>query len=153
VAAFDPRAVWADLYARIRARLFPVMRPDARQEVAAHFEAFLADDATAAAIRPVIIHGDFGPRNVLATGGTGEREPLRLTGVLDFDFAGLGDPAVDLAAAESFGLEALWAAYPGGETLRSRARFYRGTFALGEALYGAEYGDVEAFSRSIAPYR
>ena len=147
---FDPRGVWADLLARIRARLFPAMRPQARREVAAHVEAFLTDAATAA-IRPALIHGDFGPGNVLAAGGAGE--PLRLTGVIDFDHAGPGDPAVDLAAAESFGLEALWAAYPDGEALRARARFYRGTFVLQEALYGAEHGDDEAFLRSIAPYR
>src|SRR5215218_1638177 len=68
VAAFDPRAEWADLSARIEARLFPAMHPDARRAVAARFEAFLGDPRTAA-IRPVLVHGDFGPGNVLATGG------------------------------------------------------------------------------------
>jgi aminoglycoside 2''-phosphotransferase len=150
VAAFDRRAEWTDLYARIRARLFPAMRRDARRDVAAHFEAFLGDPR-AAAIRPALVHGDFGPGNVLATEGAGGAP--RLSGVIDFDRAGLGDPAVDLAAAESFGLAALWDAYPGRAALRERARFYRGTFALQEALYGVEHGDEAAFTRSIAPYR
>jgi aminoglycoside 2''-phosphotransferase len=149
--AFDPRAPWAGLYARVRARLFPAMRPAARREVAERFEAFLNDAAGAVAIRPALIHGDFGPGNVLATGGAGA--PLRLSGVIDFDHAGPGDPAVDLAAAEGFGLEGLWEAYPGATALQERARFYRGTFALQEALYGVEHGDAEAFERSIAPYR
>ena len=147
---FDPRGAWADLFARIRTRLFPAMRPDARREVAAHFEAFLGDAATAA-IRPALVHGDFGPGNVLAE-DAGAGAPPRLSGVIDFDHAGPGDPAVDLPR-QSFGLEALWARLPGGEALRDRARFYQGTFALQEALYGAEHGDDEAFSRSIAPYR
>ena len=60
---------------------------------------------------------------------------------------------VDHAAAESSGLEALWAAHPDGEALRDRARFYRGTFVLQDALYGAEPGDAEAFGRAIAPYQ
>lgn len=32
-------------------------------------------------------------------------------------------------------------------------RFYRGTFALQEALYGIEHDDREAFERGIAGYR
>ncbi|MGW8226836.1 MAG: phosphotransferase family protein, partial [Anaerolineales bacterium] len=32
-------------------------------------------------------------------------------------------------------------------------RFYKGTFALQEALYGVKHGDPKAFERGIAPYR
>ena len=33
-----------------------------------------------------------------------------------------------------------------------RVAFYRGTFALQEALFGVENGDEEAFRAGIAPY-
>ena len=43
--------------------------------------------------------------------------------------------------------------YPDGEALRDLVRFYRGTFVLQDALYGAEPGDAEAFGWGIAPYQ
>lgn len=146
LARFDPLAEWADLYARIRERLFPHMRPDAREGVAQHFEAFLRDPGSAA-IRPALTHGDYGGGNLLF-----DPQTQRLTGVIDFDHAGVGDPAVDFAAAQGLGLRRLAKVYPEVEAALDRVRFYGGTFALQEALYGAEHGDDEAFHRSIAPY-
>lgn len=149
----DGRERWADLYARIRERLFPDMRPDARAAVATHFERFLAD-ARAFDWRPALRHGDFGGGNLLVDPATGT-----LAGVLDFGSAGLGDPAVDLAAIlatagedERF-LRHFLAAYPELASGVDRARFYRGTFALQEALHGVEHGDREAFASGIARYR
>jgi hypothetical protein len=43
--------------------------------------------------------------------------------------------------------------YPVTGAILSRARFYAGTFALQEALYGLEDGDQKAFERGIAQYR
>jgi hypothetical protein len=70
---------------------------------------------------------DFGPGDVLAEGTA-----RRLTGVIDFDGAGLGDSAVDLAAAQGFGPPEVWAAYLGGEALRERDDA-RGTAHRGDA--------------------
>lgn len=149
VAAFDPLTGWADLFERIRLRLFPSMRLNARAAVERHFEAFL-DDPASRAIAPTLIHGDFGTGNLLYDTAT-----LTLTGVIDFDSSGLGDPAVDVAAALS-GPRAFV------EELRTRCdllpaadgrvRFYRGTFLLQEALHGVEHDDPEAFRSGIAPY-
>ncbi|HEV8636338.1 MAG TPA: aminoglycoside phosphotransferase family protein [Chloroflexota bacterium] len=148
-AAFDPLAFWRDLYAGIERRLFGHMRPDARAATARRFEAFLADPASAA-FRPALVHGDFGTGNIL-------HDPVRLaaTGVIDFGHAGVGDPAVDFAALPwtppPF-FEGLTAAYPDVALAPDRVRFYRGTFALQEALFGAEEGDEAAFRAGIAPY-
>jgi hypothetical protein len=127
LARFDPLAEWADLYARIRERLFPHMRPDAREGVAQHFEAFLRDPGSAA-IRPALTHGDYGGGNLLF-----DPQTQRLTGVIDFDHAGVGDPAVDFAAAQGLGLRRLAKVYPEVEAALDRVRFYGGTFALQEA--------------------
>lgn len=43
----------------------------------------------------VLVHGDFGPNNVLLDPAT-----LAVTAVLDWEFAGIGDPALDLAWCE-----------------------------------------------------
>jgi aminoglycoside 2''-phosphotransferase len=147
--AFDPLARWAELYARLQRHLFGHMRPDARRESERRFEAFLGDPRHRG-IAPTLVHGDFGTGNIL-------HDPVarRITGVIDFSEAGADDPAVDLAAVlwgpEDF-VAGIAGAYPGIDPMRERMRFYARTFALQEALFGAEQGDAEAFRRGLAPY-
>lgn len=140
----------ADRYAHIRSLLFPRMRPRARRDVAARFEAFLSD-ATAAAEEPVLIHGDFGPSNILF-----DEDRQTPSGIIDFGCTGLGDPAYDLAGllvgyGEAF-FQRLLAMDHRLRSLAPRARFFAGTFALEEALFGAETGDAEALRAGLAPY-
>lgn len=149
----DGRERWTDLYTRVRERLGPHLRPDARIEVARHFEAFL-DDSRSFEYGPVIRHGDFGAGNILVDPATS-----RLSGVIDFDSAGLGDPAVDLATVVAPGgygnafVQAFRSAYPVTDAILARCEFYRGTWALQEALHGIDVGDAGAFERGIARYR
>lgn len=149
----DTRDEWADLYARIRERLFAYMRPDARQAVAAHFESYL-DDAAHFAFAPALRHGDIGPGNLLYDPAT-----RRLSAILDFGSASYGDPALDLASSllgpRGYGehlVTALQAAYPGVTEMLPRARFYAGTFALQAALYGAEHDDPDEVRDGLAAY-
>ena len=139
----------ADLYARIREKLFPHMRPDAREWTERHFETFLNVKAR---FDPVLKHGDFGTSNILF-----DRRQRMICGVIDFGSSGLGDPAYDLAGLLSCYGEAFvrrcWKAYPEIETFMDRVRFYQGTFALVEALFGIENGDPAAFKSGIETYR
>ena len=150
---FQGSEEWRDLYDRFRGNLFPFMRPDARLEVTKHFEDFLSDEANSS-YTPALIHSDFGPGNILYDTRTNS-----ISGIIDFSSAGWGDPAVDFAAllcSVSYGeqfLERFTPIYPLTEAILSRAKFYAGTFALQEALYGLEDGDPEAFERGIAEYR
>jgi aminoglycoside 2''-phosphotransferase len=144
---------WRELYDRFRSRLFSFMRPDARAWVTQHFEDFLSDERNCS-YAPVLIHGDFGPSNILY-----DAQACSISGVIDFSSTGWGDPALDFAALigpvsypESL-IERFSAVYPGIEAALSRARFYAGTFALQEALYGIENEDQEAFESGIAAYR
>jgi len=149
-AAFDPLAAWRDLYARIRWRLFPLMRPDAHAATARHFEAFFADPAGLPP-SPALVHGDFGTGNILY-----DPKARAVSGVIDFGSAGPGDPAVDFAAlpwSPPPFYDGIASAYPEIRTAAVRVRFYRGTFALQEALFGAEQDDEDALRRGIAPYR
>ncbi len=125
------------------------MRLDARQAVSAHFKSFL-DDSALNQFTPAPRHGDFGSGNIL----TDERG-IAISGIIDFEFAAIGDPALDIAALSTLG-DTLFgrfaAAYPAIETMLPRARFYRGTYALAEALHGFKNGDQEAFEAGMALY-
>ncbi len=126
------------------------MRLDARDEVAGRFEAFLATDENTTWI-PVLRHGVFGSGNILYDATDGE-----LTGVIDFGSAGLGDPAVDIAALPTLGQEVLdraLVAYPEAAGYLDRAVFYPSTFALQQAWYGLRDSSEEDFTLGIARYR
>jgi len=146
------RETWTAMYANIRERLFPRMRPDARERVAAHFEPYLAD-ARNFGYSPALIHGDFGPSNILY-----DARARSIGGIIDWSGAGLGDPSNDIAAliglmgyGEDFARR-LESVYPGVADMLPRARFYAGTFALQEALFGLETGDAKALAAGLAEY-
>jgi aminoglycoside 2''-phosphotransferase len=146
----SPLDYWRQMYNDIRTLLFPHMRADARQWAIDHFETYLADD-TLQQFKPCLIHGDLGPGNVLY-----DTAAHVLSGVIDFGFSGLGDPAQDIAAASCFGdafIAAMAENYPQLHTYLPRARFIKGTFALQEALHGVKSGDREAFESGIEQYR
>lgn len=152
-AGYRPLVHWEDLYGRIERRLFSLMRRDARETVASSFESFLGHRRNREE-PPALTHGDFGTGNWLHETG-GEGGP-RLTGVIDFDGARLDDPAVDVAAATSVSsvpafVDTFRRAYGVTERVDARARFYRSTFALQEALFGVEHGDAEALG-ALAAY-
>ena len=146
----DTRAECEDIYRRMRDKLFGHMRPDAHEWASEHFEAFLRDDSSFA-YEPVLKHGDFGPSNILF-----DKDHGRISGIIDFGGSGLGDPAYDFAGLLSgYGEEFVrWCGedYPEVELFLPRIRFYRGTFALLEALFGVENGDEQAFRAGIAQY-
>lgn len=145
-----PVEPWSNLYRRIQIELFPLMAAESRGRASALFETFLADPFNVA-VQPVLVHGDFGGSNILF-----DPEYGAISGVIDFGSAHLGDAALDLAALATYGepfLQRIAASYPLDEALTRRARFYLGTFALQEALYGVEHDDPAAFKRGIAAYR
>jgi aminoglycoside 2''-phosphotransferase len=149
IAIQDRVDEWADLYANIRAYLFPHMRADARADVGARFEAFLATGG--ADWTPVPRHGDFGSGNALYDSGIDS-----VTAIIDFGSAALGDPAVDIAALSTMGesvFQSALVAYPEAVAYQERAAFYRSTFALQQAWYGLRDGSQEDFEYGIARYR
>lgn len=149
----EGREDWIALYGAVREKLFPAMRPDARRSISEHFEAYL-DDPHLHNFEPRLRHGDFGGSNILWDPAKGA-----ITGVLDFSFCGMGDPAADLASIATQGEDFLERIAPRCEPeparlaeMLARARFYRGTFALQEALDGLRDGDQEAYRRGMETY-
>ncbi|MCB0007527.1 MAG: phosphotransferase [Anaerolineales bacterium] len=141
---------WRDLYQRIEQKLFVYMNPQAQAAVAAHFGDYFQNPARYA-FTPAVRHGDFGSGNILFDPKTGT-----ISGILDFAFTGVGDPAVDFAGLQRFGPEfyrQCASHYPAMLTAEVRIDFYGGTFALQEALFGLEHDDPAAFAAGIETYR
>lgn len=140
---------WANLYAEIRQYLFPLMRPEACEWAANHFEGYFKTPSLQR-YDPVLRHGDFGTSNILYDGFA-----QAISGIIDFGFTGIGDPAVDIAAISCYGesfRKRFPNTYPEISSMLERARFYKGTFALQEALYGFKKGDKDAFENGMAMY-
>lgn len=134
-------------FSEVREHLFPFMRPEARGIVTRHFEVYF-NNPSLQEYEPSIIHGDFGGSNILY-----DRD--KVTGIIDFSFARLDDPARDLAAVSTYGddfFTRIRRHYPNIESLLERAKFHRGTFALYEALHGFRYNDKEAFASGMEEY-
>ncbi|MDX1438142.1 MAG: aminoglycoside phosphotransferase family protein, partial [Anaerolineales bacterium] len=149
----DTREDWVSMLTQIREQLIPRLNKEESQRVIENFENFLVDDENFD-YEPVLRHGDFGTVNVLY-----DPDSKRLSGVIDFGNAGIGDPALDLAAvmAPSFGyglefVSRLERIYPIHDGLLRRARFYVGTFSLQEALYGIEHGNNRIFQEGLDEY-
>jgi aminoglycoside 2''-phosphotransferase len=140
---------WTSLFVDIQQHLFPLMRPEARTEVRNHFEAYL-HQSQYQKYEICLRHGDFGPSNILY-----DPQISQVTGVIDFDSTGLGDPAVDLAAVSCYGepfFERFCEVYPVEAAQLERARFYKGTYALQEALHGFRNNDRQAFDDGMSEY-
>lgn len=145
----DTEEEWWDVYGRIQTKLFPYMRLEACKNVAHHFESVL-NDPQQYQFEPQLRHGDFGTGNLLHNPESGQ-----MSGIIDFGFTVLGDPAFDLAGLLNYGepfVQEIARHYPAVEQYWPRIRFYNGTFALFEALFGIENGDEDAFKRGIEQY-
>jgi aminoglycoside 2''-phosphotransferase len=147
----DPYTDMLNLYRKIKEKLYPFMRTEAQSETSRMFDKFLSGGKRSN-IKLALIHGDFGSSNILWNS-----ESKRVTGIIDFGGSGIGDPAYDFAGLlSSFGerfFNQCMSQYPNGERISERVAFYRGIFALQEALHGLENNDPQAFENGISRYR
>ncbi|MEO0351245.1 MAG: phosphotransferase [Cyanobacteria bacterium P01_A01_bin.15] len=139
-----------NVFQRVRIQLIPRMRPDAQVWAINHFETFLSQPEHFSHT-PVLKHGDFGASNILF-----DQTTKSISGIIDFGNASLGDPAYDFAGLlSSYGenfVRQVGNDYPNFDELWPRIRFYQGTFALLEALFGLENSDINAYESGIAEY-
>jgi aminoglycoside phosphotransferase (APT) family kinase protein len=144
------RQRWQSLAGRLRTEVLPLISTSAgRLRAASDIRA--AETAAGATGTYGLTHGDLGGENVLIGAATGA-----LAGVLDWDDAVPGDPAVDLAAilahAPRWLAAGLFARDPSLAQLERRANAYLGTFALQQALWGVESGDEDDVAAGLAGY-
>ena len=146
----DPRR-WERFAQDVTAVLFPLMSGQGRERAEAELNQVLALDPSGDAL----VHGDLGGENLLWD--LAESGP-RLTGILDWDEAQIGNQADDLASI------AVTVGWPlairldvqrhGGETPTiPGARAIAATFALQQALPAALSGDAPSLADGLTPYR
>ncbi len=143
----DQLTEYETFFSEVKEHLFIFMRSDARDSINKHFEHYFNNERLHK-YNPSIIHGDFGGSNILF-------DENKITGIIDFGFAGLSDPARDIASVSTFGesfFERICRYYPNIESLLERAKFYLGTYALYEALHGFNNNDKEAFKNGMEQY-
>jgi aminoglycoside 2''-phosphotransferase len=126
--------VWVRLFEDVKRELFPLMMPHAREWVTNHFAPILADEDLMN-YQPCLINGDTTPYHVLF-----DPQARRISGIIDFGTAGIGDPSADFATliyfyGESF-LRRMAKFYPEIRDGVDRARFWAGTLELQWALSG-----------------
>jgi hypothetical protein len=107
--------------------LLPLLPADARPAARQAVTDMLAAER---AVAPVPVHGDLGMHNILWHDvGDGRPADLAISGLIDFDNAALGDPAIDVAPLlGQFGSAALAGAITPG--ILDRAKLHRATLSL-----------------------
>jgi aminoglycoside 2''-phosphotransferase len=131
------------LYKAAERELLPLMMGWARAWVRELFHPVLDGDLDLA-YSPAVVHGDLAPYHLCFS-----PTAHRLSGVIDFGNAGLGDPAVDLGSLIlAFGEGLVWqieTVYPRMSGLVDRARFYAATLELRWALAAVRSRDPAWF--------
>lgn len=130
---------WVNAYGRIREKVFPLLLPHLREWVTEHFESHLADRSNFE-YEMKMVDTDIPPYHIMF-----DRTRKRLSGIIDFGCAGLGDPAIDLGVViynygESF-FKRFYKVYPEAESYLKRARFYAGAHEVRWLLTGVESGN------------
>lgn len=128
------REDWLELYERVHEQLFPYLMAHAKIWVEKHFS-WVIENPYFMEYEPVLMHGDISCYHILF-----DDDCRRISGVLDFGTAGLGDPAADFGCViyqygETF-LKQMSRYYPEIDNHVARARFWAGTLELQWALGG-----------------
>jgi len=147
VPRFSPQAWrqrYCNFYTWIQEHLFPLVSERPRTRVRNVWEPFL-DDETNFLFQPVLIHSDLAAEHILCNLQSG-----RVTGVIDWEDAALGDPALDFAGLSYLGeldsLRAVIHAYQGAvavDILEKRAAWYSSLAPYYQARYGLETGSLD----------
>ncbi|WP_430882644.1 phosphotransferase family protein [Fusibacter sp. JL216-2] len=146
----DSRKNWMTFYGEVREHLYPMMREDATIKLSLLFETFLSDPRNFT-FEPRLIHGDFGPTNILY-------KEEDISGILDFGETCIDDPAIDIAALiGKFGygqefIKLMEPSYPKVLDYLNRAKFYASTFALQDALFGYKHKNKEMLQFGLEDY-
>ncbi|HEX8288076.1 MAG TPA: aminoglycoside phosphotransferase family protein [Pyrinomonadaceae bacterium] len=138
---------WMKAYQHIQDKVFPFLMPHTRDWASNHFESYLAHKGNFD-YELKMIHSDIPPYHIIFDG-----QKKRISGIIDFGSAGIGDPAIDFGSiiyylGESF-LNRFYKVYAEAETYLRRARFYAGEKEIRWLLNGIEKSDVRWFAIHI----
>lgn len=143
--ASDWRDQQSSFYEEIQQHIFPLLHAHEQHYTRALWESYLHRDANFA-FAPVLIHRDLGPDHIFW-----EAESGRLTGVIDWGDACIGDPAIDFAGlyrelSPGFSRRVLnWYGRGVDASFWSRVRFYANIVPF----YAIRFGQHERSSHHI----
>ncbi len=146
---------WLSLLDELQQELFPFLSSYMQDQIEEIFHPLIGDN-TFMDCREYLIHGDLRSYHILY-----DPDSRRITGIIDFGSAGLGDPAYDISSIINDygeGFAALISRhYPGIKEMIDRARFWALTSELQWALAGVRTQDPSWFlvhltgARDISP--
>jgi aminoglycoside 2''-phosphotransferase len=132
---------WLKCYQDAQRHLYPLLWADQRHWIDDLFTPVLDGSLDMAQVTPALIHDDLAAYHILHS-----PDQRRITGVIDFGMARLGDPAADFALiistyGESF-LKRMGSYDPAINDALDRARFLSGALELSWAVEGARTNDL-----------
>lgn len=135
---------WIEVYGRIQEKVFPFLMPHVREWATEHFESHLSERSNFE-YKLKMVDTDIPPYHIIF-----DRKKKRISGIIDFGCAGLGDPAVDFGViiynyGESF-MNRFYKVYAEAETYLKRARFYAGANEVRWLLTGIERNNIWWFA-------
>ena len=145
------RDKWVDIRQRVKDKIYPLLLKHQIQWAENLFDGILSNPESFN-YRPALIHGDLAPYHILF-----DQNNHKITGVIDFGVAGVGDPASDIgslitAYGESFVIR-MRTSYPNLEVHLPRARFYAQSIELQWVLLGIETRETFWFTAHLGGAR
>lgn len=140
----------ADVSERCRREVLPLLAPEEGRRAEEMFGRFRSDESA----QPLLIHADLGPAHILRNGS-------KVSGVIDWSDACLGDPALDFAwllhgTGEAFAaglMDAYGRQRDPGPGLRERALFYHRLGPWHEVLFGLKHDRWDLVHSGLAGIR
>jgi aminoglycoside 2''-phosphotransferase len=153
------REEYQTLFATVQQRVLPLLDEPTQDNLSRVWREFV-DDPANFQFQPALIHRDLCGEHILAEPKARCSSDLfdpglgRITGIIDWEDAAIGDPAFDFTGLLDFGQEfvqGVWAAYRGPRDggMLDRARFYRAIVPCHEALFGLECGLPQHISAGL----
>jgi aminoglycoside 2''-phosphotransferase len=142
---------WLDIRQRVKEKIYPLLLKHQVQWAENLFDSVLSKPDSFN-YRQALIHGDLAPYHILF-----DAEKDKITGVIDFGVAGIGDPASDIGSLiSSYGeifVIMMKSTYPNLDEYLPRARFYAQSIELQWVLLGLETGEQFWFTAHLGGAR
>jgi aminoglycoside 2''-phosphotransferase len=149
----DPRPGYADDLARARSEIFPLVESAVRNYVERLFDTYLADEALLE-FEPALLHADLARDHIRFSAEAG-----RITGIIDWGDASIGDPDYELSYLYRAGgarfVEEVVRHGPRRDRakLERKLRFFAGHDTIDALLTGLERGDAPLVAAGLATLR
>jgi aminoglycoside 2''-phosphotransferase len=142
---------WLDIRQRVKEKIYPLLLKHQVQWAENLFDSVLSKPESFR-YHQTLIHGDLAPYHILF-----DAKKDKITGVIDFGVAGIGDPALDIgnlisSYGESF-VTKMKPTYPNLDEYLPRARFYAQSIELQWVLLGIETGEPFWFTAHLGGAR